>query len=189
MVENLLLQGQASLLVSGRIGWNGLYYTCAAGVHEPGPGGSYPAHPPKPGDPASSCSQAASSGDALSAAKDAANGKLTATGLLPTVVSASAGGPFAADGSGKAADGFWHGYSIVHMDPSGDPTKTIVEQRPILDWISLGGGSHVLRPGQKLALNGFGREPIGVDRPTRARRRRRRRALRRDLDAGDHPSL
>jgi len=164
--ENLLLQGQATALIAGRIGWNGLSYTCAAGVHDPGPGGSYPTHPPEPSDPTSSCSQAAASGDQLQTAKDVANGKLTATGLLPTVVSASAGGPFASDGSGKASDGFWHGYSIVHVDPSkppNDPAAVSVEQRPILDWIQLDGDSHVLRPSQKLDLKGFGREPIGVD--------------------------
>ena len=35
-------------------------------------------------------------------------------------------------GQAAAEQGFWRGYSIVRLDPSGDPTKTVVEQRPVL---------------------------------------------------------
>ena len=93
-------------------------------------------------------------------------------GLIPCVVAASAGGPFGPDGTegGAAADGFWHGYSIVRMDKSGDPRKTIVEQRPIFDWISITAAD--ARPQAAPADDAARRGP-------RAGRHRRARPLRR----------
>jgi hypothetical protein len=45
-VETTLVQNHANLFVSGRIGWNALYYTLAPGVHYPCPAGAYPPGPP-----------------------------------------------------------------------------------------------------------------------------------------------
>jgi hypothetical protein len=86
-------------------------------------------------------------------------------GLVPNVVAASAGGRFGPQGNegGAATDGWWHGYTIVRMDNSGDPRKTIVEQRPIFDWISITGSTHALKPRQRMKLQGEGREPVGAD--------------------------
>jgi hypothetical protein len=89
------------------------------------------------------------------------------SGILPFVVASSAGGKFAADASGGAPAGFWHGYTIVRLDRSGDPRCTIVEQRPVLDWVTITAIGHELQPGQHLQLHGFGREPVGVDEPAR----------------------
>jgi hypothetical protein len=85
------------------------------------------------------------------------------TGVVPTILAASAGSSFGPDGedSGPAGAGFWHGYTIVRLDASGDPAKTIVDQRPVFDWISLSARDHTMRPGQKMTLQGFGREPAG----------------------------
>ena len=103
-------------------------------------------------------------------AADEARGQLeqnvgATTGVLPFVVAGGGGGPLgtsAAERSQqKASAGYWNGYTIVRLDPSGDPRGTIVEQRPIFDWIHLTAPAHVLRPGQKMTLKGVGREPIG----------------------------
>ena len=44
--EQLMLDNDVSVVVSGRLGWNGLYYLRATGVHDPQPGGSYPGQAP-----------------------------------------------------------------------------------------------------------------------------------------------
>src|SRR4029077_5186915 len=45
-LEALLFRYHASLVVSGRLGWNGLYYATAPGLHEPCAGSNYPSAPP-----------------------------------------------------------------------------------------------------------------------------------------------
>ena len=152
--EQLMLESDVNLVVSGRLGWNGLYYTCAAGVHEPGPDGSYPEKAPQAGG-GSPCGSVLSSPPAG-----------IPTGLYPTVVSSSAGGNLAPGDSG-ASQGFWRGYSIVHLPADGNPRKTIVEQRPVFDWVGITAGTHVLRAGQRVQLRGEGREPVGMDQPAR----------------------
>ncbi|MDX6662262.1 MAG: hypothetical protein QOG09_364, partial [Solirubrobacterales bacterium] len=73
--------------------------------------------------------------------------------------------------TGSAADGFWRGYSIVHLDP--DTGWIQIEQRPVFEWVGIGlqpnspSKTHVLRPGQRLTLQGYGREPTGIDVPFR----------------------
>ncbi|MDX6663181.1 MAG: hypothetical protein QOG09_1283 [Solirubrobacterales bacterium] len=146
-LESVLMQNHVSALISGRLGWNGLAYargqSGAAVDHAPAPGGSYPASAPQP----------------LSAGGD----------ILPELIAASSGGKFGPAGnpggeaSGSASNGYWHGYTVVHLDPSGDPAKTAVEQRPIFDWIGLGAKAHVVRPNQHLTLKGEGREAVGID--------------------------
>src|SRR5205807_1095635 len=44
--ETLLFQDKVNAVVSGRLGWNGLYYATAPGLHCPQPGGDYPAKAP-----------------------------------------------------------------------------------------------------------------------------------------------
>jgi hypothetical protein len=176
-VETVLRRHRVSMVVSGRLGWNGRYWATAPGVHEPCPGGAYQERPPEPGTRV--CGQGAE-GDAqgqaeeqLAAALDglgapaapAVDAPGAAAGVLPAVVAASAGGGFGPDGraEGTAAEGFWRGYSVVRLDPDGDPGGAIVEQRPVLDWIIVTAQQHVLRPGQRLTLRGMGREPIGIE--------------------------
>ena len=81
------------------------------------------------------------------------------------MIASSAGGRFGPRGEddGSASQGFWHGYSVIRVPADGDPRKVIVEQRPILDWINLTAKSRVLRPRQRLDLEGIGREPPGLD--------------------------
>jgi hypothetical protein len=136
-LEKTLLDNKVSVVVSGKLGWNGLYWTTSPGLHTPAPGGAYPSGPP-PG------------------AHGAGN-------VLPFVIASSAGGKFnpQAQNGASASDGYWHGYTVIRLPADGDPAKTVVEQRPILDWVQLDGNSHLLRPGQKLILDGYGREPIG----------------------------
>jgi hypothetical protein len=92
------------------------------------------------------------------------------TGLIPNVVAASAGGKFGPADSpqvGTAGEGYWHGYTIVRLAADGNPAQTIVEQRPIFDWVGLTAVEHTLQPGQHMHLDGFGREPVGLDAPVR----------------------
>jgi hypothetical protein len=161
--ESVLLQDKANLVVSGRIGWNGLYWALAAGVHYPCPGRSYPAGPPQSAS-GSLCDQSTSQLPVQppDPQQILAGTGANLTGMLPFVVASSAGGDLADSTGATEAGGFWHGYTIVRLDPSGDPRKTIVEQRPVLDWVSLAGNKHVLRPGQKAHLQGLGREPVGL---------------------------
>jgi hypothetical protein len=173
-LEALLLREHASVLVTGRVGWNALYYTAVAGVHTPCPGGSYPSAPPD--GPAPTCVPAQGADAATKAAQDAAGNALQAgaagdpgaitagqgaTGTLSTVIAASAGVGFGPDANdtGKATDGYWHGYSNVRLDPDGN---VIVEQRPVLDWITIEGQEHTLQPGHQTSLHGYGREPVGI---------------------------
>jgi hypothetical protein len=172
-----------SVVVSGRLGWNGLYYTstAASGLHCPQAGGAYP-------DPSMGCSPTAPGGTGAGQAEQqasqaAGSGVATLAGALgglaanqapqpngvlgayPTVVAASAGGPFGpADqpSSGGADQGFWHGYSIVRLLPDG---SVVVEQRPVFDWVGISAIAHDLQPGQHVQLHGFGREPVGADVP------------------------
>jgi hypothetical protein len=166
--ESLLLRHEVTALVTGHLGWNGLYYTCAPGLHTPAPGGEHPAGPPRS---AAECAAGApSQTDALDPPDPQALAAGTgAAGLLPTVVAASAGGRFGPQGNeeGSAADGFWHGYSVVRIPADGDPSKVIVEQRPILDWIGITARDHVIGPRQRMTLDGFGREPLGTDTSVR----------------------
>jgi len=142
-LEALLLRYRVSAVVSGRLGWNALYYlrnvAGAPADHSPPPGGGYPAGPPDP----------------LPGQQGAS---------LPFVIAAGAGGKFGPDGNatGSASEGYWHGYTIVRLGPGGDPSETIVEQRPLLDWISVSAPAHVVRASRKLTLSGVGREPIAT---------------------------
>jgi hypothetical protein len=181
------------MVVSGRLGWNGRYWATSPGVHSPCPGDSYleDTEYPRPGEVP--CEQAASGTEEIDkASAQLANalqglgpppppgqgevplpdpGILPDTrlqGLLPMVVASSAGGRFGPNGTEggtgqTAGDGWWHGYTIVRMDASGDPQRTIVEQRPVFDWVSITAPSHVLKPRQHMRLIGEGREPVGAD--------------------------
>jgi hypothetical protein len=175
-LESILMQNKVDLVVDGRLGWNALYYALQPGLHWPCPGSSYPtsAPPTLPScGPAGSSDADKAAGDAQTEAQKQAaelTGGSIAEGGLPFLVSHSAGGKYGPDGQadGNADDGYWRGYSIVHLD-----TKTgqiQLEQRPVYDWIGIrvppGGSSkatHVLRPGQKVKLEGFGREVLGID--------------------------
>jgi hypothetical protein len=179
--ETLMGTDHVSAVISGRLGWNGLYYTSttAAGLHCPQAGGSYP-------DPSTGCSPTApaGSGAAEQQALQTAGAGLAQVasalsglgapsppppnnqlGAYPTVIAASAGGPFGpADqpSTGSASQGYWHGYSILRLLPNG---SVVVEQRPVFDWIGISALSHNLEPGQHMQLNGYGREPVGIDQP------------------------
>jgi hypothetical protein len=174
-LESLLIANHATLVVSGRIGWNALYYALAPGVHYPCPGGEYPAVPPTSaggcapvGGVSASAASAAVGGLAagLQGTSPPAAGQgpapVTQPSALPFVVASSAGGKFTADQSGGAVNGFWHGYTQVRIEPDG---QVVVEQRPVLDWIGVSAIAHDLQPGQHLQLHGFGREPVGIDQP------------------------
>jgi hypothetical protein len=175
--ETLMGRERVSAVVSGRLGWNGLYYTSTAapGLHCPQPGGAYP----DPGagcdpalgasGPASQATQAvgAALGQALAGGAPGAPPSNSLLGAYPTVVTASAGGKFGpADNpaSGSANQGLWHGYSVIRIEPDG---SVVVEQRPVLDWIGVSAIAHDLRPGQHMTLHGYGREPVGTDAPIR----------------------
>ncbi|HVE69698.1 MAG TPA: hypothetical protein VNB64_14080, partial [Solirubrobacteraceae bacterium] len=155
--EEVVLRHRVSAVVSGRLGWNGLYYALAPGVHCPGPGGAYPERPP---------SGAGDCGRSSPLPADVPPASGASRSPVPFVISSSAGGKLA-DGAGH---GFWHGYSVVRLDASGDPAKTIVEQRPILDWLVVTADRRRLRPGDKLTLKGVGREPVAADTPPRYHR-------------------
>ena len=184
--EAILLRNRANVVVSGRLGWNGRYWATAPGVHEPCPGDPYQADPPQPG--ARACGRGTGEAGVEPPAPEQAAADLAqelgglgvsvpaeverATGVggtevLPFVVAGSAGGHFNRTATDDAADGYWRGYSIVRLDASGDPSKTIVEQRPVLDWVAIRAQERTLRPGQKMTLRGFGREPVGVDQAIR----------------------
>jgi hypothetical protein len=181
---------RVNVVVSGRLGWNGLYWTLAPGVHDPCPGGDYPNPSQVPSlttsGPCSAVNGAPGAGTALDTVEGLvaglSNGQALAppancsgeganpTGTVPYVVAASAGGKFGTSDSpatGTADQGFWHGYTIIRLDKSGDPRCTIIETRPILDWIGIDAISHDLQPGQHMALHGYGREPDGYDTPVR----------------------
>jgi hypothetical protein len=170
--EQLMLEEHVSVVVSGREGWNAIYYTFAAGVHCPQPGAPEPDPMRPPSSPADCASGAQQAQDATSQAQQQLASVLVGTGApaapsgslagYPTVIAASAGGKFGPDGSatGSASDGYWHGYSLVRLMPNG---QVVVEQRPVFDWIGMSAISHTLAAGQHLQLHGFGREPAGTD--------------------------
>jgi hypothetical protein len=185
-LESLLLSEHASILVSGRLGWNGRYWATAAGVHYPCPGGAYADEPPATVAPDCGGGPSGPSTDPSGAAVTVANslrangapvpdqaasalGAASTTGLLPAVVASSAGGRFGPDGSsdGAATDGFWHGYTVVRLDAAGDPRKVVVEQRPVLDWIGIVGTERTIGARQTVTLRGYGREPVGADQAIR----------------------
>jgi hypothetical protein len=170
LVEQTLLERNATVAVSGRLGWNGLYYTLAPGLHTPCPGGSHPLGPPQGALP--ECAPAELGEDPAEPVTDLQQQLLggggDAGGALPTVVASGGGGKFGPDGqaTGSAAEGFWHGYSLVRLVPGQgsdfSAPGVVIEQRPVLDWISIEGNQRVVRAGKKLELRGIGREPIGV---------------------------
>jgi hypothetical protein len=176
--ESILLRDKANVVVSGHLGWQGLYWALSPGLHYPCPGGTYAEKPPE----SAGCSQVPvgststpsdkplrDAAPAAAPALDAAgSADASLRGPLPFVVSSTAGNAFSTDvGSPAAKDGFWHGYSIVRLGASGDSAETIVEQRPVFDWVGMGGDKHVLRPKQKTTLSGYGREAAGIDEPFR----------------------
>ncbi|TMK38770.1 MAG: hypothetical protein E6G56_13320 [Actinobacteria bacterium] len=184
--DSLMLQNRVNAVVSGRLGWNGLYYTLAPSVYYPCPGGSYPdpGYVPDPNQPPQcapgqtgsmpAASQLAStlqgSGPPPAPVPVAVPGTVqNVRGVVPVVVSGSAGGKFGpggqADPSSSTAGGYWHGYSIVRLPQDGQPGEMIVEQRPIFDWIGLTATAHAINPNRTLTLNGFGREAAGTDTP------------------------
>jgi hypothetical protein len=153
--EQVVLKDRVSAVVSGRVGWNALYYTLAPGLHCPAPGGGYPEHPPTG---AGECGRASGAAAAVENLTTSSHGLGPA---VPFVIASSAGGKLAQ----PSGQGDWHGYSIVRLDASGDPAKTVVEQRPILDWLVITASTHELRPGQRTTLQGVGREPPAADTP------------------------
>ncbi|HEX2015327.1 MAG TPA: hypothetical protein VGN69_01440 [Solirubrobacteraceae bacterium] len=182
-LEALLFQYKTNLVISGRLGWNAVYWATAPGLHTPCAGDTYPdsTRPPSAGSPPA-CGAASGAPTTPDAANQVA-GSLTSVaapaapaacqgtganqaGILPTVVAASAGGKFGPDGQGAGSadkEGYSHGYTIVRLDKSGDPRCTVVEQRPVFDWVGIQAAAHVLKPGQHVTLKGYGREPVGVD--------------------------
>jgi hypothetical protein len=197
-LEALLQQYRVNVVVSGRLGWNGLYWTTAPGLHQPCAGDAYP-DPRKapilgqetpcsqstgqvPGSSqalgqAQQLAAALQNGGPVSAPTDCTGQGANPTTTVPFVVASGAGGKFASDapgpGSGpgsqyadqRSNQGYWHGYTIIRLDKSGDPRCTIVETRPVFDWIGVQAVSHVLSPGQHEVLYGYGREPDGYDTP------------------------
>jgi hypothetical protein len=168
--EETMLSGDVSAVVSGRLGWNGLYWTLAPGLHHPCPGGDYPAEPPRS---AGGCDAAPEQVDPDAAAAElgaalrgagAPGSDVPGVGrMFPTVVAASAGAAFGPDkrADGEPRQGYWHGYTIVRLPAPGSERPLLVEQRPVLDWIQIRADERTLRPGQRLTLRGFGREPVG----------------------------
>ncbi|MDX6653056.1 MAG: hypothetical protein QOJ38_1837 [Solirubrobacterales bacterium] len=174
-LESILMQNKVDLVVDGRLGWNALYYALQPGLHWPCPGDGYPtgAHPTLPScGPAGSSDADKAAGEAQSEAQKQAaelTGGSIAEGGLPFLIAHSAGGKFGPDGQsqGSAANGFWRGYSVVHLDAKTGQIQ--IEQRPVYDWIGVGpaqgqaGKGHVLRPKQSITLSGYGREVLGID--------------------------
>ena len=191
VLEGILLRHRATAVVSGRLGWNGLYYTLGAGVHWPCPGGDYPDSPPDVSRGQGLCAQGPEGaggapeppavpgaveavealrglGAPVPAQADDALGTADALrAAIPTVVASTAGGKFGPRGTDQATspneaanEGFWHGYSVLRVRRDGE---VLVEQRPILDWVGIEAAEHTLRPGQRVTLRGYGREPYGTD--------------------------
>jgi hypothetical protein len=142
-LEGILMRHRVDAVISGKLGWNGLYWARGAnGVsvdHVPSPGGQHP-------DPAT-VPESIPGGDAP----------------IPFLIAASGGGRFGPDGeaSGSASDGFWHGYSALRLNPASG--QVIVEQRPVFDWVGLTAEEHLVRPGKRVTLEGVGREVAGID--------------------------
>jgi hypothetical protein len=174
--EQVLFDGKVDMVVSGRLGWNARYWAHAPGVHEPCQGGGYQDAPSSGG--AALCGAPTGEAPDPSAAADelaVAAGGLGApaapepNGALPFVIASSVAGPFGPHGEDEdssPSDGFWHGYTIVRIASDGS-FAPIVEQRPVLDWVGIRAAEHTLRPGQRMTLRGYGREPVGIDKPIR----------------------
>src|SRR3712207_6448358 len=96
----------------------------------------------------------------------AEGGNGNVTGLLDFIVGSGAGGRLA-DERGAARNGYWHGYTLVRLHPSGDPQRTIVEQRPVFDWVGMTARKRRVGPNGTVTLEGYGREPVGSDQPIR----------------------
>jgi hypothetical protein len=174
--EQTMLRYDVDLVISGALGYNGLYYTLAPGIHEPCPGGEYPRRPPSDATPECVAGPAAPLEDGTKEAEEIAatpgdvpGGDLASlipsdaasSSGYPTLIAAGAGGKFGPDGT-EAPDGpagQWHGYSLARLLPDGG---MVVEQRPILDWIGLDAPDHAVRPKSRLALNGYGRSPLST---------------------------
>jgi hypothetical protein len=165
--EALMLKHRVDLVISGALGYNGLYYTLAPGIHEPCPAGEYPHAPPSgqtpdclagPAGPAEAATDKAPTEAPDPASVIVGQGL---SGAYPTLIASGAGGKFGPDGTeppdGPA--GQWHGYSVARLLPNGE---LVVEQRPILDWIGLDAADHALPPRSRLTLNGYGRSPIST---------------------------
>src|SRR5204863_1470200 len=62
---------------------------------------------------------------------------------IQVAVSACAGGKWGPDGSadGTAAQGYWHGYTLIRLFTDGRRYPTI-EQRPVFDWIGIRAKDH-----------------------------------------------
>ena len=179
--ETLMVRHRVDAIVSGRLGWNGLYWLVAPGLHSPCPGGSYQEAPPT--DPTRLCES--SDDDPVAVADDLAD-ELQGLGApapkpshalrdvagqlanIPVAIAASAGGKFGPDGTanGTGSQGFWRGYTRIRLVPGGGQPP-VIEQRPVFDWIGIQAADHTLSPGRRLTLRGYGREPISTDQPAR----------------------
>ena len=168
LFETTLLRYDATVAVTGRLGWNGLYYALAPGLHCPEPGGAHPdpSKPPAPG--AAGCDEDAQT---IELPEEVAGE--TPTGALPFVVASTAGGRFGPNGdvAGSAGEGFWDGYTVVRVrtrdDLPADEPRVLVEQRPVFEWIGVDAKDHTLNPRGNLTLEGYGREVAGIDAPLR----------------------
>jgi hypothetical protein len=179
-LEAVLMAAKVDMVVSGRLGWNALYWAHAPGVHEPCPGSGYQEQPSASvptcqsggqggvPDPDAAAAQVGEAIHGLGApAPPTTSSVLSAAGvnLLPTVVASSAGGRLS-DDTGSASQGYWHGYTVVRLSSDGK-FAPIVEQRPVFDWIGIQAQEHTLGAGQHVTLKGYGREPVGTDVPIR----------------------
>ncbi|MGH2957392.1 MAG: hypothetical protein ACRDL6_10405, partial [Solirubrobacterales bacterium] len=173
-LESILLTGEADAVISGRLGWNGLYYTLAPGLHSPCPGGGHPppeGPAPQPGA-VPDCGQPGG-GDQPELPETPELPGQGGAGALPTLVASGAGGTFGPVNNpvpGDASDGFWHGYSLLHLNLETGAVR--VEQRPIFDWLSIRRPEgkapiRALRANRRIELEGFGREAAAADVPLR----------------------
>jgi hypothetical protein len=153
--ETVLVKNHVNAVVSGRLGWNGLYWLVAPGLHTPCPGGDYRPDPPPLNDPSQLCQASGDSpigaGDRLAdqlngtlgsapvakpsavpdvprpskVLQDVAGGQLAS---IPVVVAASAGGRFGprGEGSGPASRGFWRGYTRIRLMPADESGRRAV---------------------------------------------------------------
>jgi hypothetical protein len=96
--ETLVMHHDVSAVVTGRLGWNGVYWTLAPGLHTPCPGGQHPSGPPEGGDP---CASTAGGGD--SPASSIPGGEPLSAALGGLGAPASGDAPF---GSPAAPEGF-----------------------------------------------------------------------------------
>jgi hypothetical protein len=173
-LEAVLSAADVDLVVSGRMGWNAVYWSVAPGLHCPRPGDPQP-DPNAPPEGPDCAATTDSDADALVAdtqrtVGETVGGEGAGGGALPFVIASSAGGKFGPDGSatGSANAGFWRGYTMIHLDP--ETGKVSFEQRPVFDWIGIEAGkgaTRTLRANKKLELIGYGREPVGMDQPAR----------------------